>query len=134
MRLTALFPLLLCATPLVAQTSDDTDLLTGVSHDLALTCLALWVSDLEDEGAGSNTADKAKEIVYFSRLIAQKATAAEAANFDTLFAEKLDFYRATQAAMDNPATREEADMEVTGSGKMCWFQVLVAEGGPYEGQ
>jgi hypothetical protein len=134
MRLTALFPLLLCATPLVAQTADDTDLLTGVSHDLALTCLALWVSDLEDEGAGSNTADKAKEIVYFSRLIAQKATAEEAANFDTLFAEKLDFYRATQAAMDNPATREEADMELTGSGKMCWFQVLVAEGGPYEGQ
>ncbi len=105
-----------------------------MSHDLALTCLALWVSDLENNGATSHPADKAKEMVFFSRLIAQKATADEATNFDTLFAEKLNFYRATQAAMDNPATRDEADMELTGSGKMCWFQVLVADGGPYEGQ
>lgn len=134
MRLTAVLPLIICAAPLAAWAEAETDLMPSVSHDLALTCLALWVSDLEDDGAASSPADKAKEMVFFSRLIAQKATAEEAADFDTLFAEKLNFYRATQAAMDNPATREEADMELTGSGKMCWFQVLVAEGGPYEGQ
>jgi hypothetical protein len=133
MRLTALVPLLALATPLLAQTEAETELMPRVSHDLALTCLALWVSDVE-ASSDTNIADKAKEIVFFSRLIAQKATADEAANFDTLFAEKLDFYRGTQAALDNPATREEADMELTGSGKMCWFQILQDEGGPYEGQ
>jgi hypothetical protein len=133
MRLTALVPLLALATPLLAQTEAETDLMPGVSHDLALTCLALWVSELE-ASPETNTADKVKEMVFFSRLIAQKATAEEAANFDTLFGETLDFYRATQAALDNPATREEADMELTGSGKMCWFQILQEEGGLYEGQ
>ena len=134
MRLTTLFPLLLCATPLVAQTEADMDLMPQVSHDLALTCLAYWVSDLEANGPGVNMEGTAKEIVFFSRLIAQKATANEAATFDTRFAEQLDFYRTTQAAMDNPETREEADMELTGSGKMCWFEILQGEGGPYEGQ
>jgi hypothetical protein len=134
MRQTALVLLFALATPLAAQTEAESDLMPTVSHDLALTCLALWVSDLEADGAGTTLADKASEIVFFSRLIAQKATAEEAANFDTLFADKLDFYRRTQAAMNTPATREEADMELTGSGKMCWFQILQEEGGPYEGQ
>jgi hypothetical protein len=134
MRLTTLIPLIFCATPLFAQTDVEADLMPQVSHDLALTCLAYWVSDLEANGPGANIEVTAKEMVFFSRLIAQKATADEAAAFDTRFAEQLDFYRKTQAAMDNPATREEADMELTGSGKMCWFEILQAEGGPYEGQ
>lgn len=134
MRPAALFPLLLCATPLVAQTETVTDLLPGVSHDLAMSCLALWVSDLEVSGAGIDPAGKAKQLVFFSRLIAQKATAEEAASFDTRFAEELDFYRARRAELANAATRDEAEMELTGTGKMCWFQVLAAEGGPYEGQ
>jgi hypothetical protein len=134
MRLTALVLLLALATPLAAQAEAESDPMPTVSHDLALTCLALWVSDLETDVAGTNLADKASEIVFFSRLIAQKATAEEVANFDTLFAEKLDFYRTTQAALNIPATREEADLELTGSGKMCWFQILQNEGGPYEGQ
>ncbi len=134
MRLTPLIPLVLCAAPLVAETHAETELMPRVSHELALRCLALWVSDLEANGPGVNIEGTAKEMVFFSRLVAQKATAAEAATFDTLFATELDFYRKTQAASDNPATREEADMELTGSGKMCWFQVLQEEGGPYEGQ
>jgi hypothetical protein len=133
MRLTALVPLLALVTPLFAQTEAETELMPRVSHDLALTCLALWVSEVE-ASPDTNIADKVKEMVFFSRLIAHKATAEEAANFDTLFGETLDFYRTTQAALDNPATREEADMELTGSGKMCWFQILQEEGGLYEGQ
>ena len=133
MRLTALIPLILCASPLAAQTEAEADLMPRGSHDLALTCLALWVSDLETS-PGIDTAAKAKEMVFFARLIAQKATAEEVANFDTLFAEKLDHYRKAQAALNNPATQEEADMDLTGTGKMCWFEILQDVGGPYEGQ
>jgi hypothetical protein len=134
MRLAVLIPLFLCATPLVAQTVAETDMLPAFSHDEAMTCLALWVTNLEREGAGLDPAGFAKEMVFFSRLIAQKATPEEAANFDTRFAEEVDLIRSWQAALDNPATREEADMDLTGTGKMCWFQALAAEGGPYEGQ
>ena len=124
MRLTALIPLLFLATPLVAQTEAEFDLLPAVSHDLALTCLALWVTNLESDGAGINPAAFAQEMVFFSRLIAQKATPDEAASFDTRFAAQLDFYRTLRAALNNPATRDEADMDLTGTGKMCWFQAL----------
>ncbi len=134
MRLTALIPLIACATPIFAQTKAGTDHLPAVSHDLAMACLALWVSDLEVNGAGIDPAGKAKELVFFSRLIAQKATAEEAASFDTRFAREVDFYRTLQAALGDPATRDEADMDLTGTGKMCWFQALAAEGGPYEGE
>lgn len=134
MRLTALIPLLFLATPLVAQTVAEPDPLPAASHDLAMTCLALWVTNLESEGAGLDPAGFAQEMVFFSRIIAQKATPEEAASFDSRFAAMVDFYRTQQAALGNPATRDEADMELTGTGKMCWFQALAAEGGPYEGQ
>lgn len=134
MRLTALIPLLFLATPLVAQTEAEVDVLPAVSHDLAMTCLALWVTNLETEGAGPNPADFAKEMVFFSRIIAHRATPEEAASFDSRFAEEVAYYRTLQAALDNPASRDEADMDLTGTAKMCWFQALAAEGGPYEGQ
>lgn len=134
MRLTALIPMLFLATPLVAHTEAELDLLPPVSHDLALTCLALWVTTLETEGMGLDPAGFAQEMVFFSRIIAQKATPEETASFDTRFAEQVDFYRTRQAELENPATREEADMDLTGTGKMCWFHALLAEGGPYEGR
>ncbi len=133
MRLAALIPLILCVTPLAAQTEAEADLMPRGSHDLALTCLALWVSDLE-ANPDIDTAAKAKEMVFFSRLIAQKATAEEVANFDTQFDEELDHYRKAQADLNNPATQEEADMDLTGTGKMCWFDILQDLGGLYAGQ
>lgn len=134
MRLTHIFPFILCATSLVAQTKTDPEFFSQVSHGMAMTCLALWASDLEANGAGIDPAAKAKEMVFFSRLIAQKATPEEAARFDSLFDEEVAYYRTLQAALDDPETRDEADMDLTGTGKMCWFQALAAEGGPYEGQ
>lgn len=132
MRPPLLAPLILCATPVVAQT--EAGPLSPVSHGMAMTCLALWVSDLEANGAGIDPAAKAKEMVFFSRLIAQTATPGEAARFDSLFDEEVAYFRGLQAALDNPDTRDEADMDLTGTGKMCWFQALAAEGGPYEDQ
>lgn len=134
MRATVLFPLLLWASSHVAQAEAEPDLLPAASHDLALTCLALWVVNLESEGAGPDPAAFAQQMVFFSRLIAQKATPDQAAGFDSRFAEELDHYRSLQAALDNPATRDEADMDLTGTGKMCWFSALMDRGGPYEGQ
>jgi hypothetical protein len=134
MRLTFLLPFILCATPLVAQTEAEPEVLPTVSHGLAMTCLALWASDIEANSAGIDPAAKAKEMVFFARLIAQTATPEEAALFDSLFDEEMAYYRSLQAELNNPATRDEADMDLTGTGKMCWFQVLAAEGGPYEGQ
>jgi hypothetical protein len=134
MRLIALVPLLFLGAPLSAQTDAGSDLLPGFTHDQAMSCLALWVTNLESEGAGLDPASFAQEMVFFSRLIAQKATPEEAASFDTRFAEEVGFYRTRRADLGNPALRDEADMELTGTGKMCWFQALAAEGGPYEGQ
>jgi hypothetical protein len=134
MRLTALVPLLFLATPLLAHTEAEMDLLPPFSHDQALTCLALWVVNLETDGAGLDPAGFAQEMVFFSRLITAKATPEEAVSFDARFAEELTVIRSLRAALDNPATREEADMDLTGTGKMCWFQALAAEGGPYEGR
>ena len=138
MRLTflapALVPLILCAAPALAQTAPDEGLLPGFSHDQAMSCLALWVTRLESEGPGLDPATVAQEMVFFARLVAQKSTPDEAATFDSRFAEMVAQFRAWQAALKDPATREEADMDLTETGKMCWFQALAAEGGPYEGQ
>ncbi len=134
MFLTALIPLVAAAAPLFAQTQAEEELLPGFSHDQAVTCLALWVVNLESEGPGLDPAGFAQEMVFFSRLIALKATPDQAAGFDARFAQEIQLIQSWEAALDNPATRDDADMELTGTAKMCWFQALAAEGGPYEGQ
>jgi hypothetical protein len=134
MRLTALAPLLFLATPLLAHTEAESDLLPPFSHDDAMACLALWAVNLEADGADLDPVSFAQEMVFFSRLITARATPEEAASFDSRFAEEVDLIRSWRAELDNPATREEADMNLTYTGKMCWFHALLGPGGPHEGR
>jgi hypothetical protein len=134
MRLTALAPLLFLATPLLAHTEAESDLLPPFSHAEAMSCLALWVVNLESDEPTLDPAGFAQEMVFFSRLITARATPDEAASFDSRFAEEVDLIRSWQTALDNPATREEADLNLTYTGKMCWLHALTGEGGPYEGR
>ena len=108
------------------------DLLPLFLHDDAVTCMAYTVAAFEHSGPDADAAKTAAELVFFARLIAMKATPKDEADFDAGYAEKLAQYRSLEAALDDPARRDEADMDLTGTGKMCWYQALAAEGGLYE--
>lgn len=108
------------------------ELLPLFPHDDAVTCLAYTVAGFEHSGPDADPAKTAAEMVFFARLIAMKATAEDEAGFDARFAADLAHYRALQEALDDPARRDEADMDLTGTGKFCWFQALAADGGLYE--
>lgn len=123
----ALAFLLALNTAAFAQTEDPLPLFT---HDDAVTCMAYAVVEVERNGA-SDPAGFATQMVFFSRLIAAKATASDRAAFDARLAERLALMRGLHAEMDDPAKREEADDILTGTGKMCWYQALAAEGGPF---
>jgi hypothetical protein len=124
MRAAAL--LLLTALPLQAQTHDP---VPGFDLDSAIACLAYSVVDIEQNPDAA--ADRARWMVFFSRLIAAKSTEADAAVFDAQFAEKLAALRDPSFEEGVPATPEEVDEILTGTGKMCWYQALAAEGGPF---
>lgn len=122
----ALTLLILTALPLQAQTTDP---LPGFELDSAITCLAYTAVDIEQNPAAA--ADRAAWLVFFSRLIAVKSTDADAAAFDDRYAKDLAFYRAPYVEEGVPATPEEVDEILTGTGKMCWYDALAAEGGPF---
>jgi hypothetical protein len=127
MRTAAL--LILTALPLQAQTVDP---LPNFSLDSAITCLAYTANEIERYP--DYAANRVEWMVFFSRLIAVKSTEADLAEFNALFAQELAALRNPMIDEGVPATPEEADEILTGTGKMCWFQALAAEGGPYEGQ
>ncbi|WP_103255720.1 hypothetical protein [Tabrizicola aquatica] len=127
MRAAAL--LLLSALPLQAQTVDP---LPGFDLDSSITCLAYTANEIERNP--DYAANRVEWMVFFSRLIAVKSTEADLAEFNSLFAQELAMLRNPMIDDGVPATPEEADEILTGTGKMCWFQALAAEGGPYEGQ
>jgi hypothetical protein len=108
------------------------ELLPLFLHDDAVTCLAYTVSDFENGGPDADPAKTAAEMVFFARLVAIKATPEDEAGFDARFAADLAHYRMLHQALDDPARRDEADMDLTGTAKFCWFQALAAEGGLYE--
>ena len=108
------------------------DLLPLFPHDDAVTCMAYTVAAFEHSGPDADAAKTAAELVFFARLIAMKATPTDEAGFEAGYADKLAHYRSLEKALDDPARRDEADMDLTGTGKMCWFQALAAEGGLYE--
>lgn len=122
----ALALLILAALPLEAKTADP---LPDFDLDSAITCLAYSAVDIEQNPDAA--ADRAEWMVFFARLIAVKSTEADAAAFDARFAGELAFYRAPSFEEGVPATPEEVDEILTGTGKMCWFDALAAEGGPF---
>jgi hypothetical protein len=125
----ALSLLFLSALPLQAETVDPVP-----TFDLAssITCLAYTVNEIERNP--DYAASRAEWLVFFSRLIAAKSGPEDHAAFKARFAEELESLRHPMFDVNEPATPEEADEILTGTGKMCWFQALAAEGGPYEGQ
>jgi hypothetical protein len=129
MRAAALF--LLTTLPLQAQTADQ---LPNFPLDSAITCLAYTVSAIEADPKGEIAANRADWLVFFSGLVAAKSTPEEAKSIGDRFAEELLFYRAPSYEEGTTATPEEVDEILTGTAKMCWFDALAAEGGPYEGQ
>lgn len=126
MRAAAL--LLLSALPLQAEAIDP---LPGFDLGQAITCLAYTVANAEQNGPGPDPAALAQEMVFFSRLIAAKSSPEDHAAFDARFAEELAFYRNPSFEEGQPATPEEVDEILTGTGKMCWYEALAAEGGPF---
>jgi hypothetical protein len=122
----ALALVILAAVPLQAQTSDP---LPGFDLDSAITCLAYSAVDIEQNPDAA--ADRAEWMVFFARLIAVKSTGADAATFADRFAKELAFYRNPSFEEGVPATPEEVDEILTGTGKMCWFDALAAKGGPF---
>lgn len=127
MRAAAL--LVLTALPVQAQTADP---LPDFGLDRAITCLAYSTVDVEQNPASA--ADRAQWMVFFARLVAAKSTEADVTAFPALFARELDFYRAPSYEEGTPATPAEVDEILTGTAKMCWYEALAAEGGPfYEG-
>jgi hypothetical protein len=119
---------LLTTLPLQAQTSDP---LPNFPLYGAITCLAYTVSAIEADPTGEIAAARADWLVFFSGLIAAKSTAADAKDIADSFAKDLLFYRAPSIDEGVPATPEEVDEILTGTAKMCWFDALAAEGGPY---
>lgn len=125
MRLaTALF--LATALPMQAQTADP---VPGFSLESSITCLAFAVAEIEK--TPSYAEGRAEWMVFFARLIAAKSTEADHAAFEARFNEALEYLRAPYFDEGIPATAEEVDEILTGTGKMCWFHALAAEGGPY---
>jgi hypothetical protein len=127
MRLPAAL-VLATALPLQAQTVDP---LPDFSLDAAISCLAFTISEIESDPEGKTAASRAEVVVFFSTLIAAKSTPADAKTLGDQFAEELRFFRAPSYEEGAPATPEEADEILTGTGKMCWFNALAAEGGPF---
>lgn len=122
----ALALVLLSAIPLQAQTVDPVP-----TFDLgsSITCLAFTVHEIEQNP--DYAAGRAEWLVFFARLIAAKSGPEDHAAFEARFAEELEALRNPMIDLNEPATPEEADEILTGTGKMCWFQALAAEGGPY---
>ena len=114
------------ALPLQAQAVDP---LPNFELYSAIDCLAFAVVQVEKYP--DSAARYAEWMVFFSRLIAVKSTEADHAAFDASFAGALESLRNPMIDENLPATPEEADEILTGTGKMCWFQALAAEGGPY---
>jgi hypothetical protein len=123
----ALALLILTALPLQAQTADP---MPDFDLDSAITCLAYTVSEIESDPKGDIAVHRADWLVFFSGLIAAKSTPADAKTIGDRFAKELLFFRAPSYEEGVPATREEVDEILTGTGKMCWYQALAAEGGP----
>lgn len=127
MRAAAL--LLLSALPLAAETADP---VPTFDLDSSITCLAYAVNEI---GLSPEQAEHRVEwILFFSRLIEAKSGPEDRAAVSARFAQELAMLRNPMIDDGVPATPEEADEILTGTGKMCWFQALAAEGGPYEGQ
>ena len=128
---------LLSALPLQAQTDDpqtaaaQTDPLPNFPLDMAITCLAYTVSAIEADPKGEIAAVRADWLVFFSGLVAAKSSPEEAKTLGDRFAKDLLFYRAPSYEEGIPATPEEVDEILTGTAKMCWYDALAAEGGPY---
>ncbi len=131
MRLIPLFPLILCATPLFAQT-EMVDPVPGFDLQSSILCLAFTVHEIES--IPDYAESRADWLIFFSRLIMAKSSPEDNAAFPARFADALESLRNPMFDVNEPATPEEADEILTGTGKMCWFQALAAEGGPYEGQ
>ncbi len=127
MRLSAAL-VLASALPIQAQTVDP---LPNFPLDSAITCLAYAVSDIESDAEGKIAADRAGWVVFFSTLIAAKSAPDAAGTIGDRFARELLFFRAPSYEEGVAATPEEVDEILTGTGKMCWYEALAAEGGPY---
>lgn len=125
----ALAVVLLSAIPLQAQPVDPVP-----TFDLgsSITCLAYTLHEIERNP--DYAASRAEWLVFFSRLIAAKSGPEDHAVFQARFDEALNSLRKPMIDVNEPATPEEADEILTGTGKMCWFQALAAEGGPYADQ
>lgn len=127
MRLPAAL-VLATALPVQAQTVDP---LPGFTLDAAISCLAYTVSEIESDREGKIAASRADWLVFFSTLIAAKSLPEETKTIGDRFAEELLFFRAPSYEEGVLATPEEVDEILTGTGKMCWYEALAAEGGPY---
>jgi hypothetical protein len=125
MRAVAL--VIVSALPLQAETVDPVP-----SFDLqsSITCLAYAVNEIERYP--ETAASRAEWMVFFSRLIAAKSGPEDHAAFEARFAEHLAYLRDPYFEEGVTATSDEVDEILTGTGKMCWFQALAAEGGPYD--
>ncbi|MBN8631863.1 MAG: hypothetical protein J0L76_13525 [Rhodobacterales bacterium] len=128
MRLAAAL-VLATALPLQAETVDP---VPTFDLDSSITCLAYTLYEIERNP--DYAASRAEWLVFFSRLIEAKSGPEDRAAFKARFDEALESLRNPMFDVNEPATPEEADEILTGTGKMCWFQALAAEGGPYEGQ
>ena len=125
----ALAVVLRTASPLQAELVDPVP-----TFDLgsSITCLAYTVNEIERNP--DYAASSAESLVFFAHLIAVKSSAEDHAAFKARFAAALESLRHPMFDVNEPATPEEADEILTGTGKMCWFQALAAEGGPYADQ
>ena len=128
-RLAVMFAALGLAFPAFPAFAEARDPLPKLDLESAITCLAFSVHEIESRP--EYAASRAEWMVFFSRLIAAKSTEADMAAFEARFARELAFLRNPSIDEGVPATPEEADELLTGTGKMCWFHALAAEGGPY---
>ncbi|MBA3910261.1 MAG: hypothetical protein C0524_10345 [Rhodobacter sp.] len=128
-----LFLALSIAGPVLAE-GTATDLqgaLPGFTFGDTLNCLAFQIAWLEVAASVAPTRDT-KEMVFWSRLLAAKGWAEDAAGFDLRFDEALERFRATRSVfVSNPSdteARDIADTDLTMIGKFCWFQALAVPG------
>lgn len=120
------FSVLAATGPAHAQAPDP---LPGFPLESAITCLAYTANEIERYP--DYAANRVEWMVFFSRLIAVKSSEADLAEFNSLFAIQLGLMRSPMIDDGVPATPEEVDEILTGTGKMCWFEALAAEGGPF---
>ncbi|MDZ4088142.1 MAG: hypothetical protein U1E69_15240 [Tabrizicola sp.] len=121
----------LTTLPLQAQTADP---LPNFPLDSAITCLAYTVSAIEADPKGDIAAARADWLVFFSGLVAAKSTPADTKVLGDRFAKELLFYRAPSFEEGTTASPAEVDEILTGTARMCWFDALAADGGPYADQ